>query len=70
MFFSGARIFLLPVTAMLNSKKVEELGLVKRAWKGKGGVTVIWASPLFGHPNSQNPSDMGVPFSYYLSDLG
>ena len=24
----------------------------------------VWASPF------QNPSDMGIPFSYYLSDLG
>ena len=23
-----------------------------------------------GHPYSQNPSDVGIPFSYYLSDLG
>ena len=23
-----------------------------------------------GHPHSQNPSDVGIPFSYYLSDLG
>lgn len=71
-FFSGARIFLLPVTVMLNCKKVEELGLVKGAWKGieRAGFTVIWASPLFGHPSSQNPGDMGIPFSYYLSDLG
>ena len=25
------------------------------------GVTVIWESPRFGHPHSQNPSDMGIP---------
>ena len=25
------------------------------------GVTVTWASPRFGHPHSQNPSDMGIP---------
>ena len=24
-------------------------------------VTVIWASPRFGHPHSQNSSDMGIP---------
>ena len=24
-------------------------------------VTVIKASPRFGHPHSQNPSDMGIP---------
>ena len=23
-----------------------------------------------GHPHSQNPSGMGIPVSYYLSDLG
>ena len=34
------------------------------------GVKVIVASPRFGHPHSQNPSDMGNSFSYYLSDLG
>ena len=27
-------------------------------------VTVIWTSPF------PNPSDIGIPFSYYLSDLG
>ena len=25
------------------------------------GVTVIWASLLFGHPHSRNPSDMDIP---------
>ena len=24
------------------------------------GVTVIWASPRFGHPHFQKPSDMGI----------
>ena len=24
-------------------------------------VTVIWSSPRFEHPHSQNPSDMGMP---------
>ena len=33
------------------------------------GVTVIWESPRFRHPHFQNPSDMGIPVSYYLSDL-
>ena len=48
---------------MLNSKKVEDLGLVKGACKGieRDGFTVT---------ASEYPSDMGVPFSYYLSDLG
>lgn len=48
---------------MLNSKKVEDLRLVKGACKGieRAGFTVI---------ASEYPSDMGVPFSYYLSDLG
>ena len=32
-------------------------------------VTVIWASPRFGHPHFQNPSDMGIPFLYYVNDL-
>lgn len=56
-------LFLLLVTVMLNSKKVEDLGLVKGACKGieRAGFTVI---------ASEYPSDMGVPFSYYLSDLG
>ena len=39
-------------------------------WLSPSGVTVIWASPRFWHPYSQNPSDMDIPFSYYLSDLG
>ena len=68
-------LFLLLVTVVLNSKKVEDLGLVKGTCKGmeRAGFTVIASNmgiPYFGHPNSQNPSDMGVPFSYYLSDLG
>ena len=48
---------------MLNSKKIEDLGLVKGACKGieRAGFTVT---------ASEYPSDMGVPFSYYLSDLG
>ena len=25
------------------------------------GVPVIWATPRFRHPHSQNPSDMGIP---------
>ena len=56
-------LFLLLVTVMLNSKKIEDLGLVKGACKGieRAGFTVI---------ASEYPSDMGVPFSYYLSDLG
>ena len=56
-------LFLLLVTVMLNSKKVEDLGLVKGACKGieRAGFTVI---------ASEYPSDMGVPFSYNLSDLG
>ena len=28
----------------------------------KHGIdTVIWTSPHFGHPHSQNPSDIGIP---------
>ena len=27
----------------------------------RGDVTVIWASPRFGHPHSLNPGDMGIP---------
>ena len=27
-----------------------------------GDVNVIWASPSFGHPRTQIPSDMGIPF--------
>ena len=30
---------------------------------------MIWASPRFGLPHSQNPSDMSIPFSYYLSSV-
>ena len=49
-------LFLLLVTVMLNSKKIEDLGLVKGACKGieRAGFTVIasnilviWASPFF-----------------------
>ena len=41
-----------------------------RVYLFTSAVTVIWASPRFGHLHSQNPGDMGIPFSYYLSDLG
>ena len=34
------------------------------------GVTAFWASPRFGHPLSQIPSVLGIPFSYYCSVLG
>ena len=27
----------------------------------KSGVTVIWGSPRYGYPHSQNPSDIGIP---------
>ena len=30
---------------------------------------MIWASPRFGLPHSQTPTDMGIPLSYYLSGL-
>ena len=33
-------------------------------------VTAFWASPRFGHPHSQIPSVLGIPFSYYCSVLG
>ena len=36
-------------------------------------LAFIYSLPLlqwYGHPHSQYPSDMGIPFSYYLSDLG
>ena len=36
---------------------------------GHCAVTVIGAFPRFGHPHSQNLSDMGIPLSYHLSDL-
>ena len=26
--------------------------------------------PRFGHPYSSNPTDMGIPSSYYPGDLG
>ena len=35
-----------------------------------GTVTAFWASPHFGHPHSQIPSVLGIPFSYYCSVLG
>ena len=38
--------------------------------KAEGDVAVIWILPRFGHPHIQNSGDMGIPFSYYLSDLG
>ena len=47
---------------MLNSKKVEDLGLVKGACKGieRAGFTVI---------ASEYPSDMGVPFFHIISAI-
>ena len=36
----------------------------------RDGVTAFWASPRFGHPHSQIPSVLGIPFSYYCSVLG
>ena len=46
---------------------------IPRTWLSRSleqaKFAVIWVSPRFGHPHSQNPSDMGIPFSYYLSDL-
>ena len=37
---------------------------------GRGAVTAFWAFPRFGHPHSQIPSVLGIPFSYYCSVLG
>ena len=52
---------------ILNS----QLPFVSRAfYYTSPGVTVIWRSSRFGYLHSQNPSDMGIPFSYYLSVLG
>ena len=42
----------------------------KRAGPVRSGVTAFWASPRFGHPHSQIPSVLGIPFSYYCSVLG
>ena len=39
-------------------------------WLSKAGVTAFWASLRFGHPHSQIPSVLGIPFSYYCSVLG
>ena len=33
-------------------------------------VTAFWAALRFGHPHSQIPSVLGIPFSYYCSVLG
>ena len=33
------------------------------------GVTVIWAFPRFGHPHSQNPSDMESPVTLTLTQI-
>ena len=41
-----------------------------RVYLFTSAVTVIWASPRFGHLHSQNHSYVGIPFSYYFSDLG
>jgi len=57
----------------LDIKTDRELGRVMGEVDGPTllpGVTVIWVSPRFGHPHSPNPGDMGIPFSYYLSDFG
>ena len=29
----------------------------------RAAIRVIWASPRFGHPQSQNPKDMGIPYN-------
>ena len=29
----------------------------------RAAVRVIWASPRFGHPQPQNPKDMGIPYN-------
>ena len=34
------------------------------------GVTAFWPSPRFGHPHSQIPSVLGIPFSYYCRVFG
>ena len=46
---------------------------IPRTWLSRSleqaKFAVIWVSPRFGHPHSQNLTDMGIPFSYYPSDL-
>ena len=37
--------------------------------KFQPGVTVIWASPRFGHPNSHIPSVLGIPKTMIASTL-
>ena len=50
----------LPLTFWTRKRKTE--GFLKLWTKGfLFAATVIWASLCFGHPHSQNPSDMGIP---------
>ena len=55
-----------PTTCSRFRKSLE----IHENWCEKWAVTVMWASHRFGHFYFQNPSDTGIPFSYYLSDLG
>ena len=60
--------------------KSNQLAFVAGAQKGRGGGggggVENWPQKCppvlqwYGNPHSQNSSDMGILFSYYLSDLG
>ena len=54
---------------MLCEKSTSSPGLFSLALE-VGAVKAFWASPRFGHPHSQIPSVLGIPFSYYCSLLG
>ena len=66
------RIFAFSVEGLFSLSS-HAFNLVPRAFpfkNGWGGVTAFWASPRFGHPHSQIPSVLGIPFSYFCSVLG
>ena len=49
----------------LNDKQKtlnEHVSNIRKEW----GVTAFWASPRFGHPHSQFPSVLGIPFCSVL----
>ena len=56
----------------LYSPTFRKRNLVPRAFPSKNGwgaVTVIWASPRFGHPHSHIPSVLGIPKTLIASTL-
>ena len=48
--------------AVISRLRYRETLKVTVSLGNKADVTVLRAFPRFGHPHSQNPSDMGIPF--------